>query len=385
MAWYYGTFSCGHEGRVNIIGPTKDRQWKADRQFEKMCRECWEKHLEEERQKANEKAAKLAKEMELPELFGSERQIAWANTIRQNLIEAFGRVAESIEALEELDEWYDIKVTKEDVITIRDYILENKTDSRYYIDNRDTRIVYIIEKEMKEALKSDEDKYQEKLIEEEKIESIVYPEDKITNVPVEITFTEEYVKLKFERNEEFRLLVKGLGYTWGSGTWDRKIGETTGDYKDRVAEIGNRLLNAGFPVMILDNEIRGMAINGEYEEECHRWIYARVKGDYKGWLALRWKGYNDSLYKRARSLPGSRWGSPFVLVRVEHYKVVEEFAELQGFRFTNAAKQLIEEYKKAIENIETIAPAEVEEMKDVEGLEKILESNSDILLDLKDD
>ena len=25
MAWYEGTYACGHEGRVNIIGPQKDR------------------------------------------------------------------------------------------------------------------------------------------------------------------------------------------------------------------------------------------------------------------------------------------------------------------------------------------------------------------------
>jgi len=24
MAWYYGTYSCGHEGRVNIIGQNKN-------------------------------------------------------------------------------------------------------------------------------------------------------------------------------------------------------------------------------------------------------------------------------------------------------------------------------------------------------------------------
>ncbi len=24
MAWYYGTYSCGHKGRVNIIGPVID-------------------------------------------------------------------------------------------------------------------------------------------------------------------------------------------------------------------------------------------------------------------------------------------------------------------------------------------------------------------------
>ena len=30
MAWYNGTFSCGHEGKVNIIGKAKDREWKMD-------------------------------------------------------------------------------------------------------------------------------------------------------------------------------------------------------------------------------------------------------------------------------------------------------------------------------------------------------------------
>lgn len=28
MAWYEGTYACGHEGRVNIIGPQKDRGYK---------------------------------------------------------------------------------------------------------------------------------------------------------------------------------------------------------------------------------------------------------------------------------------------------------------------------------------------------------------------
>lgn len=68
MAWYYGTYSCGHEGRVNIIGPTKDRQWKADRHFEHMCPECYEKWQEEERDRKSREATEKSKEMELPEL-----------------------------------------------------------------------------------------------------------------------------------------------------------------------------------------------------------------------------------------------------------------------------------------------------------------------------
>lgn len=33
MAWYYGTYGCKHDGKINIVGPTKDRQRKADWHF----------------------------------------------------------------------------------------------------------------------------------------------------------------------------------------------------------------------------------------------------------------------------------------------------------------------------------------------------------------
>ena len=85
MAWYYGTFACGHEGRVNIIGPQKDREWKKERAFSHSCYECRQKEREERIQKENEESAKLSKEYEFPELTGSEKQVAWANTIRMNL------------------------------------------------------------------------------------------------------------------------------------------------------------------------------------------------------------------------------------------------------------------------------------------------------------
>lgn len=379
MAWYYGTYSCEHEGRVNVIGPHKDRQWKIDREFEKMCPECWEKYLEEERQKANEKATKLAQEMELPELTGSHKQIAWANTIRQELIEKFDKK----EVTSELD-ISGINITKEEVLQVRDYILESKTDARYYIDNRNKYVFEIIKSEMEEALKTDKEKHMEKLIEKEKIESVVYPNNKITNAVVEINKSEENIELIFEKNSDFISIVKENGYKWDGEVWYRKLTKTTGGYKDRIAEIGNKLLNAGFPVLILDEEIREMAINGEYEEECTRWIFARTSGKYKGCFAIEWAGYDSSLYNRARSLPGSKWDSA-VIVRVEHYKEVQEFARLYNFNLSDGAKRIIREYETAIQDIKTVSPAKAEKYQEVDGLEKILESNSDILEDLKDD
>lgn len=54
MAWYHGTYSCGHEGRINLIGPTKDREWKKEREFSGLCPECYKKnwkHRERQRTK----------------------------------------------------------------------------------------------------------------------------------------------------------------------------------------------------------------------------------------------------------------------------------------------------------------------------------------------
>lgn len=47
MAWYNGTFSCGHEGWVNIIGKMSERQWKIDKYFSGVCEECKKKEREE--------------------------------------------------------------------------------------------------------------------------------------------------------------------------------------------------------------------------------------------------------------------------------------------------------------------------------------------------
>ena len=88
MSWYEGIYSCGHEGRINIIGPTKDRQRKADWYFSNVCPECYKKYLKEERENKNKEAAEKSAEMELPKLIGTEKQVAWANSIRIEKINA---------------------------------------------------------------------------------------------------------------------------------------------------------------------------------------------------------------------------------------------------------------------------------------------------------
>lgn len=82
MAWYYRTYACGHEGRENVTGKTEERMQRLDDIFAGLCPECRKKQKDEEHAKANAEAEKKAAENNLPRLSGSEKQIAWANTIR---------------------------------------------------------------------------------------------------------------------------------------------------------------------------------------------------------------------------------------------------------------------------------------------------------------
>ena len=72
MAWYTGTYSCGHDGREQICGPTKNRQWIADSKFMGLCPECYQRKLINDRDASNQKAVEEAAEMGLPLLQGTE-------------------------------------------------------------------------------------------------------------------------------------------------------------------------------------------------------------------------------------------------------------------------------------------------------------------------
>lgn len=384
MAKYTGIYSCGHEGTVNVIGPMKDRQWKIDKKFSELCPECYEKHLQKEREKANREAEEKSKEWELPELTGTEKQIAWANTIRI-------QISENIRNKSKDDSDYnfrcycsDFDFKTSDVINnieeIIDYMLSTKTDSKFYIENRNKKLTLAADlyKEMLDIKKKEREQIENK---ELISKSTLIPKERKFDGVVEIYFSSDIVTVSYEKNDEFRNIVKSLNYSWNNGRWERNMSEMTGSYEDRVAELGNRLLNAGFSVFILDENIRNKTINADYEVECTRWVLRR-KGTSK--LVLKWKEQNDSLYNASRKLPGSKWDKG-TLVDVSHYKETEEFAEMYGFKFSKSATELIDRYIKEISNISTVEVANSKEKVDKNGLEDILNSSRDILDDLREE
>ena len=88
MAKYTVTRACGHDEVVVLFGKGRDREWRLENvEPSKLCTECYQVELARQREKENQEAAEAAKEMSLPELTGSEKQVTWAETLRLTFLD----------------------------------------------------------------------------------------------------------------------------------------------------------------------------------------------------------------------------------------------------------------------------------------------------------
>ena len=74
---------CGESFERVLFGPEKDREWKLDQP--QTCPTCWAAEQAARRAKINAAAKEFGKS--LPALDGSEKQIAWAESLRKIAIE----------------------------------------------------------------------------------------------------------------------------------------------------------------------------------------------------------------------------------------------------------------------------------------------------------
>lgn len=100
------------------------------------CDECREKRIQSERDEANRKAAENAASAGLPALTGSQKQIAWATTIRDGILaicsETIADLQLVVESGEASDEYRDDLLVDK---LIRSWLL-TKTEAAWWIDNR---------------------------------------------------------------------------------------------------------------------------------------------------------------------------------------------------------------------------------------------------------
>ncbi len=345
MAKYEVTRSCGHTETIVLFGKLKNREWRLEKvEPSKLCTECYQAELARLREEENREAAEVAKEMNLPQLTGSEKQIAWAETIRQKM-------------MADIDEFIYKSVKSEmrndpKLLEAVEYI-KGKTQARWWIDHRGMNMSYELRHLLEEAAKEVKEKKLQpppEVVAEARAEATVRPENPKTETVAEIRALENSVEIQFpEKREDFREVVKKqLKMEW-DGKWVRKLSGTNGTPQDRAVEAGHRLLAAGFPIRIYDEELRTRAVAGDYKPECTNWVMARMKGEYEGWFAINWDR-KDDYYNAARRLPGARWSSPSMVIPSENFADVLDFAERYGFKFTKEARVVVETARIAKEN-----------------------------------
>ena len=150
MAHYDISHTCGHDERIELFGPTRERERRLEWLQERPCTKCWKKERAAEAEaRKNKEAAMIVEKLgddaaealnAIPsaacKLVGSSRQIMWAEDIRAKCI------TEIIDQLHNLVARVPGKATAqlsaEFTVRCRAYasVIANETSAAWWIDNR---------------------------------------------------------------------------------------------------------------------------------------------------------------------------------------------------------------------------------------------------------
>ncbi len=130
---------CGHTVLYPFYGDD-DFNWteRVQQLSQGNCRVCQINEQRKEQRRQSERARYQAKERGLPPLEGSDKQSAWAETIRLNAFGAVDKVVKWMEqsapraAAEDPDHWHAMQQSLRKAI----HYLENQTDAKWWIDHR---------------------------------------------------------------------------------------------------------------------------------------------------------------------------------------------------------------------------------------------------------
>lgn len=366
MAKYTVTCACGHEYTFSLVGPYKSREWYLDKAKDEDCPDCKEETRKAAIELENKVAAEKSAEMELPELVGSPKQIAWANTLRITFIDIMEKKMSKVKL-----EYADMFQRFYDMIT-------SETSAKFFIDTRDENISELFRKFIEEH-KDEEIKAEikEETTETVKADEIVKPGT------AEIVIEKEVIKAIYMKDSDFIAVVKALGFKWNGECWTKDITKYNGGI-NRAVELGHKLLKAGFAVNA-DKKLISDMISGTYEEECHNWIDVKESA-----IVITWEKYistSESNYQESKKIHGAKYKNKKMVVPAESFDEIRDFAELNGFRITEEAEELMKKAEESRNNIATVEVAEHKAEK-IMSKEEILNAkmaDNEIIADLLDE
>lgn len=319
------------------------------------CRDCDTRA----RATANASAAAANAAAGLPPLSGSAAQIAWAESLRAAVLATFDRARQgTLGSLERAAQIGDLDLADPLLPAALDR-LRAQERADWWLDRRDCTLRrLLIEQAELITAAARTPPAQRAQADAILAAATVRPAAEVTSSLTCIEIAGTTITLRQpEKRDDFRTLAKALGYRWQLAAWRRTITDRSGPLADRVAEIGHTLLDAGFPIRLLDDTLRARAIAGDWTPEHQRWITYLVSGPGAGRLYLSW-GRADDCYHAARALPGARYDAPGISVPASSFESIDDFALAQGFRFSARARATLDAARDAYEQALIVTPAQ---------------------------
>ena len=137
MAEYGVRHACGHDEVHRLYGPGKERDRKIEWLETTICSECYKAQQAAARETASKQAAKANADAGLPALTGSDKQVAWAETIRRPVVDALIKTRDKV-ASANRPQWASERAHVEAVkalATVAGEIIA-QTSAKWWIDNR---------------------------------------------------------------------------------------------------------------------------------------------------------------------------------------------------------------------------------------------------------
>lgn len=321
---------------------------------------CYECKKADEKEKLKQAVEEMEKELELPELEGSEKQVKWARELRYNFLKSLKTYRKRYEM-----------VSLEDVNSI--------VQAKFWIDHRNEQTHEIAKSIFDECRKAEY--LNSDTVKEAMQEMTMRPSIQEHEGTVEIKIVKNTVEAFFKKDEDFRKIVKSYGFVWDKDktAWIKQCNEYTGTVYDRAAELINKLINKGFAVMCSNEDVKDKAIKADFIPETHKWVKHK-----KTSFVITWDKYKDDFYSKAKTLPGAEWNSSVrgMVIPNRNFREVLDFAEINHFSISKTAQQVIETLQQCDERVVAETPKELEIS---DKLKEILTSSREVLEDLKDD
>lgn len=328
---------CGH--RTEIYGSNraeaqrKLRWWQENRG---LCLEC-------ARARDTAEAKAKAIELELPELSGTEKQIAYAETLRIAAVTAAFSIDDpdaprTYGTAAELRELRDTDAMRFEA-AIAEMISERS--AHVWIENADGGVVSRVMQIMRRLATirpAPEAVEQEAAVE---FEATLRPATAVTETIAEFVVQANLVAIEFpEKHDEFRTAVKAFGFQWSERRrWEKAV---RGNAIAIAAETARHLLAEGFVVKIMDNDARRAVETGEFEAEAGK----RIDVDSKNKLRVDWRRIDGDYYAAAIKIKGAKWSKAkqTVLVPITSADELRDFAARAGFVLTSAAENACRQF-----------------------------------------